>query len=161
MPPSPSVRVPNQPSPGGYIEDFFVYEANTLGLAAGLAPAAVYPVNINIQADSDFKLVKLTQFANNHAAVTNLTESTRPLPLVTIQMVDTGSGRNLFSGPVPIPGLFGDGRIPFILPIIRIFKASATITVTFTNYDTAITYDVYLQLIGTKLFRGGANPYQS
>lgn len=152
-----TTQVPNQPAPGKYVEDFFVYQVAVTNLVAG----ASLPVNVNIQADSDFKLVKLTQFSNNHASITNQQESTRVLPLVTVQLVDTGSGRNLFSAPVPIPALFGDGRIPFILPIIRIFKASATLTVTFTNYDSALAYDVYLHFIGTKLFRAGPNPYQS
>lgn len=144
------VQVPNQPAPGSSItEDLFIYLISTSNLAAATGTANV---SVQVQADSDFKLIKLTQFSNNHAAITNQTESTRVLPLVTVQITDTGSGRNLFSAAVPIPNLFGDGRIPFILPIARIFKARSTITVAFANYDTALAYDLNLALIGTKLF---------
>jgi hypothetical protein len=149
-----AVTIPNAPLPGAkYTEDWFVYLASVTNLTAAGTAGASLPVNINVQADSDFKLIKLTHFSNNHASITNQQESTRVLPLVTIQITDTGSGRNLFSNPIPLPALAGDGRVPFILPITRIFKASATITVTFTNYDTAIAYDINLSLIGTKLFR--------
>jgi hypothetical protein len=145
-----AVTIPNAPLPGAkYIEDWYIYLASTTNLAAG----ATIPVNVNVQADADFKLIKIAQFSNNHASITNQIESTRVLPLVTVQITDTGSGRNLFSAAVPLPAIAGDGGVPFILPITRIFKASATITVTFTSYDSAIAYDLNVALIGTKLFR--------
>jgi hypothetical protein len=148
------VTIPNAPLPGArYTEDWYIYLASTTNLGIAGSATASIPVNINIQADSDFKLLKLTHFCNSHASITNQQESTRVLPLVTVQIQDTGSGRNLFSNPIPLPAIAGDGRVPFLLPIARIFKASATITVTFTNYDTAIAYDINLALVGTKLFR--------
>jgi hypothetical protein len=145
-----TVTIPNAPLPGAqYVEDLFIYLASTTNLAV----AASIPINVNIQADSDFKLLKLAQFSNSHASITNQQQATRVLPLVTVQITDTGSGRLLFSNPVPLPAIAGDGQVPFILPIARIFKASSTITVTFANYDSAIAYDLNLALIGTKIFR--------
>lgn len=149
------VSIPNAPGPGNYIEDFFIYETTVTNLAA--AGGNIQNV-IAVQADSDFKLIKLAHFSNNHASITNQTESTRVLPLVTVQIIDTGSGRQLFNAPVPIPAFMGDGRVPFILPIIRIFKARTSIQINFVNYDTAIAYDIYFALIGTKMFPMGATP---
>jgi hypothetical protein len=141
------VSIPNAPDGVSYVEDFFVYEAQTLALAA----LTSIPVNIQVQADSDFKLLKLTQFSDIATAVQ--TESTRVVPLVTLQLTDTGSGRALFSSPVPMGALFGDGRLPFILPIVRIFKARSNINLVFANYSAATTYNIYIALIGTKLFQ--------
>ena len=81
--------------------DFYTYEAEALLLAAGAAANDI----ITIEADSNFVLQKLNYIADIAAAA--FTDSTRPIPLVTIQLTDTGSGRNLMSNPVPIPSLFG------------------------------------------------------
>jgi hypothetical protein len=146
--------IPNQPPPGNFANDFFVYEVDTLGpLPAGLAPAASQPLSIVIQADSYFKLIKLAHFTDIAAAAQ--TESTRVVPLVNIQITDTGSGRQLFSAPTSMGALFGDGRLPFILPIVRVFQPSATVSIVLTNYSAATTYNVRLALIGIKSFMLG------
>lgn len=145
-----NTTVPNAPSPSAqYVEDFFVYEVDTLALAAG----ASIPVNVPIQADSDFKLSKISQFCD--IALAAQTISTQVLPMITLQLTDTGSGRSLFSAPVPLANIAGTGQFPFILPIIRIFKARSNITVTLTNYSAATAYNVHVSLIGTKLFTLG------
>jgi hypothetical protein len=142
--------VPNQPPPGNFANDFFVYEAETaVGLAGGLS----IPLSIVIQADSYFKLIKLAQFSDIALAVQ--TESTRVIPLVNIQIQDTGSGRNLFSAPTAMGMIFGDGRLPFILPIVRVFQPSATVAITLTNLTAATTYNIRIALIGIKSFRLG------
>ena len=148
------VTVPNAPDRGfDYVEDFFVYEIDTA--TGGVAPGATATLTFQIQADSDFKLLKLAQTSTNNASITGTQEATRILPLVTCQITDQGSGRQLFSNPVSVPSLFGDGRIPFILPVVRIFKARATVQVLLSNYDTTITYNVRLSFIGSKLFKLG------
>lgn len=129
--------------------DFFVYDIDFLAIA----PGATSNGQIQIQADSDFELQKLTQFSD--IAVADQTESTRVLPLVTIQVTDTGTGRQMFNAPVPIAALFGDGRIPFILPTAKIFTQNASVAFTLSNYSAATTYNVRLQLIGAKIFTYG------
>lgn len=129
--------------------DFFVYNVNALAVAPGATALGA----IQIQADSDFELQKLTQFSDIAAA--GQTAAGRVLPLVTIQVTDTGTGRTLFSAPVPIPGIFGDGTIPFILQTSKVFTKNSALQIALTNYDAANTYNVRLQLIGSKIFQYG------
>lgn len=126
--------------------DFFVYQFPLITVA----PAAQGTANLNIQADSNFSLQKLTYFADIAAAAQ--TDSSRVVPLITLQLTDTGSGRNLFSTEVPVPSIFGEGNLPFILTRPKEFSANSTITVTVTNFDAAVTYNLRLSLIGQKLF---------
>jgi hypothetical protein len=127
--------------------DFFVYTITFDDLASGAAAQGA----IQIQADSDFEMQKLTAFADIAGAVQ--TDATRVLPLVTIQLQDTGTGRNLFSAPVAVPGLFGDGQIPFILPTSKWFTRNASVAVQVANFSAATTYDLRIYLIGSKVFK--------
>lgn len=135
------------PSPRA-LRDFFVYATPSVAVAAGAAAST----SIQIQADASFELQKLSMFADIALAVQ--TESTRVLPLVTVQITDQGSGRQLFSVPVAIPSLFGDGRIPFILPTTKLFVPNSAISIDFLNFS-ATAYNVRIDLIGTKIFRMG------
>lgn len=128
-------------------KDFYVYGARFQAVAAGIAQTST----INIEADSDFVLVKMALFGDLAGAVQ--TDSTRVIPLGTLQLLDTGSGRNLFSTPIPVDSIFGNGQLPFVLPIPREFKAKASIQLTFTNFSAATTYtNVWASLIGYKQF---------
>ena len=86
-------------------KDFYTYPSTVIGIAGGTTANDA----INIQADSDFILYKLSAFAIENPVVGGQTTSTRVLPLVTVQITDTGSGRQIFESPVPIPAIFGDG----------------------------------------------------
>lgn len=132
-----------------YIEDYFVYELDFTGLASGTSANA----SIQIQADSDFKWIKATHESN--IANAGQTNDTRVIPLVTIQITDTGSGRQLMSAATPIENIFGTGLLPFILPVPRIFRARSTLAVAVANFDAANTYNLRLSFVGTKLFKMG------
>lgn len=134
------------------IKDHYIYQASA---GATLAVGASVTDNINIEADSNFVVVKLAY--NASIADATLTESTRVVPLVNIQIVDSGSGRNLQSDPIPIDSMAGRGELPFILPIPRTFKARSNISVTFTNVSAAAIYtNLTLSLIGYKTFYLGS-----
>lgn len=126
--------------------DFFVYTASV----AALAVAASSNVTINIEADSDFILQKLTYKSDIAGAAQ--TSGTQIVPNVTVQLTDTGSGRQLMSNPVAIPAIFGSGELPFILPNPRLFRKNTTIQVAFTSFEAAITPDVDLFFIGYKKY---------
>lgn len=130
-----------------YVEDFFVYDVNALALAS----AGVANGNIQIQADSDFKWISGVYYADIAGDAFTLT--TQPVPNVTIQITDSGSGRQLVDNPVPIPSLFGRGELPFVLPVPRIFRARSSIAFAFANFDAAVTYNIRLALIGVKVFQ--------
>jgi hypothetical protein len=127
-------------------KDFFVYQSS-------IASGANASDSINIQADSDFILQKLTFFADIAGAAQ--TSATQVLPLITMQITDTGSGRQVFSDNIPIPAIFGTGSLPFILPNPRRFASNSTIALSYTNIDAASTYRLFVQLIGTKIYRAG------
>ena len=135
--------------PVQFVEDWFTYEVDAAALAAG----GIFNGNIQIQADSDFKLVKLAGICDIAGAAQ--TDSTRVVPLITMNIVDTGSGRTLMSAAAPWGSIVGSGPLPFILPVPRIFKARSNIAVTLTNYSVGTTYNVRLSLIGTKIFQLG------
>jgi hypothetical protein len=129
--------------------DFFVYGVNFANIAAATPSQAA----VQIQADSDFELQKITYFADIAGA--DQTEATRVLPLISLQLIDTGTGRQLFNTPIALPAIGGDGRIPFILPTTKIYAANSSITVAVANYSGATAYALRLALIGTKIFRYG------
>ena len=132
-----------------YWEDWFIYELDFAALANGATALA----NIQIQADSDFKLMKLAYAADIAKAA--YTANTQPIPNVSISILDGGSGRVLSSAPVSLQALFGVGQLPYILPIPRLFKAKSTIQFTVANYDAAVTYNLHFALHGTKIMSGG------
>ena len=129
------------------IKDFYVYEEDFLALTQGSTAIG----SINIQADSDFVVQKLTYFADIAVAVQ--TDSNRVIPLITVQITDSGSGRNLMEAPVPIANVFGTGQLPFILPQPKLFLARTTITVSVTNFSASTDYNLRLSLTGYKVFR--------
>lgn len=133
------------PNYGAY--DFFIYEVDFSALASGGSQTSSFTV----QQEADFLLTKINMSPNIAAAA--YTQSATPVPLVTIMINDTGSGRNLMSSAVPLPNLFGSAGLPFILPRQRLFVASSVVNITLTNYDAATTYNISLSFIGEKAFR--------
>lgn len=128
-------------------KDFFIYELDISALAAGSSTS----VNISVQADSDFVLQKLGYAADIAAAAQ--TDSTRVLPLCTMLITDTGSGRQLMNSAVPVSAFIGDGRLPFILPQPKLFLSRTTINFNIANYSAATTYNLRFSLIGMKIFK--------
>lgn len=139
-------------------KDFYVYSF----FLASIAPATSgQPVTVTIQNDSQFLWQKTSYFCTmtpGGAFGPGDTEAGRILPEISIQIVDTSSGRQQFNREVELGSIAGDGRFPFILPEPRLFVPKTTITMTISNYSAASTYEnLYINMIGTKLFWGDAN----
>lgn len=154
-PRSPQPSAQRAPEPKvQYWESPFVYEVDFTSTGGN---AAVHGTTqngaIQIQADSDFKWIKSVYTADIAAAA--FTQSTQPIPNCTVQITDQGSGRVLFSNPIPVPAFFGFGYLPALLPIAYIFRARSSVSVQITNYDAAADYNLRLSFVGTKIFRGG------
>lgn len=130
-------------------KDFYIYQEDFSALANSTSATGT----INIQADSDFILQKMTYFADIAAAVQ--TDSSRVVPLITIQIIDAGSGRNLLEAPAPISSLFGEGDLPFILPTPRVFFARSNVELTVANFSAATTYNLRISFIGYKAYPEG------
>lgn len=135
----------NLPNYGAY--DFFIYEVDFSNLASGGSQTNSFTV----QQEADFLLTKINMTVDVAAA--SYVNAAVPVPLVTIMVNDTGSGRNLMSSAVPLPSIFGNGGLPFILPRQRLFVASSVVNITLTNYDAATAYNIRLSFIGEKAFR--------
>lgn len=152
-----------QPAPGGaqsafaiggreYVaRDFYTYEEDFA--AANLTAGATLNGSIEIQADSDFVWQKALYFADIAAAAQ--TDSSRVIPLVTVQLIDTGSGRNLFETAAPVPSIYGTGELPFVLPVPRLFFARSTIQVQVSNFSAATAYGLRLSFVGYKAYPKG------
>lgn len=126
--------------------DWYVYNVQF----DDLAPGDVGTDNVAVEADANFILVKLAGFADIAQAAQEY--DTRVVPLVTLQITDTGSGRQLLNGETAWSNIVGWGEIPYILPIRRKFKANSTIRVQATNFDVAVTYNLKLSFSGIKDF---------
>jgi len=130
-----------------YLEDFYVYNA----IFGSLAAAATGTDNVNIQADANFKIQKITCFSEIAGGAQ--TDSSRVIPLITVQVTDTGSGRQLMDAEVPISNIAGTGEIPFILSQPKIIAARSVLEVNVTNVSAGTTYaNTWISFIGVKMF---------
>lgn len=127
-------------------KDFFSYST----VFSALANGGNATNNINIQADSDFRIEKITYFANIANAAQ--TASTLNAPNVSLLLTDSGSGRQLSDAAIPLYATAGTGQWPFILPTPKLLSARATLVVTATNFDAADTFNLWIVFHGTKLF---------
>lgn len=133
--------MPEPATPQTELRDFFVYQGFITFAAAGQRS----PVNINIQADADFVLMKLMSFSSDS-----------PTPAdggALLNIIDSGSNRRLFDTQIPLSMITGNGQLPFIVPWLHQFKRQGTIELDLTNTGTA-TQTVRIALAGYKVFRG-------
>lgn len=144
-----------------YDEDFFTYSfvPNTAtpgsGVSGTLAPGATATATVNIEQDSAFECTMFTAAASNNASDVAFGPSAN----INVQISDTAAGRLLFNEPMPMSLIAGDGQFGFILPTPRRFMPTGTIIMTFTNYDTAITYkNIQFNMVGRKLYQADNSP---
>jgi hypothetical protein len=128
-------------------QDFFTYSTGRL---ATLAAAGISNNFLNIQADADFIVEKLTFAADTAGAA--LTFNTYPAPNVLVLLTSTGSGQQLMSSPVPLASMFGHGWLPFILPMPRVLPANSQLQITLTSFEAAVSWFLTLNFIGRKLY---------
>ncbi len=129
---------------------FFTYTLSLTSIIAG----ATGTDTVNIENDSQFVWTKTTYFVDEAGA--DQTDSSRVIPLINVQITDSGSARQFFNTPQPISSIAGQGNIPFILPAPFIFRNNSNINATFTNYNAVTTYDnVFLSLHGFRVYEYG------
>ncbi len=130
---------------GAHVRDLRAFYSYSLTFDA-VAPAATATDSFNIEANSDFIWTKATYFADvANAAQTN---ASRILPLMTLELIDTGSAYQVFSEPQPISNVFGTGRVPFLINPAYRFARNATMRGVVVNFDAALTYNLRLSFIG-------------
>lgn len=136
------------------VVDFFTY---TFPVFSNVGVGATVTANLVIDASADFEVLQLQQFTNiaNAAFVMN----TRPIPNAAIMLTDSGSGRNLMNTPTPLASIAGTGEFPYNLPQPRLLARSSTLICALTNFDAAVaTYQIYISLVGRKIFTMGPVP---
>lgn len=129
-------------------KDNFVYTADWFG-ATVLGAGATVAVAIQIQADSYFEAV---QFNGNVSSTDNTTTPSVATPPILIQILDSGSGRTMFSSATLWGNVVGTAQLPGFMPYPKLFAPSSTVTVTLTNLDGANARNVRFAMIGFKVF---------
>jgi len=129
------------------IADLYSYELDFPGLAAGASSSSAF----QIQANTEFRWTKGLYFADIAGAPQTLTGIV--VPLVTISIVDTGSGQTFMNAAVPVPSHFGPGMLPFILPVPRTFAGRSAVSVTVSNFSAWTAYNLRLTFAGQRLYR--------
>lgn len=130
-------------------EDYFWYGARVTGLSS-VAPNGTSIINID--ADSDFYCVAFSYQAD--VAVAALTESTNIIPLVTLQINDTASGKALSNIPLPLAAMAGDGKRPYRLVRPRVFASNGTVQLQWQSFVAAgTTYNITFLMHGFKVYK--------
>lgn len=157
---TPAILPPNIFDPRLNGADWYTYAVDAgnspapNGGGANLAAGGSSNPTLQIDSGTDFYLIALSYQAQVSAAG-GLTESTNPVPLVTVQINDSGSTRNLFNMAVPIGAVAGDGKRPGRLIRPRVFRALSTVTFTFTSLEPSTVYShLFLVLWGYRKFSG-------
>lgn len=131
---------------------FYVYQTPNI---ASIAAAAQTTNVIQFDIDSVFVWMRTCVFADIAGAVQ--TPSSLVVPLVTVQVTDTGSGTNFFNNPIPLGSVAGNGPLPFVMPTPIMCQPSASFQFAYANFSAATTYaNLRVQLIGFKVY--GSQP---
>ena len=117
-------------------------------VAVPLAALGTVVATVAIQNDSDFLWVDLTGVARDPAAV----QTIFPNPAITIQVNDSGSGRNVFQQPQDWGAVVGTAQLPGEFAYPYLAEMGGTLTVTFQNLGGQ-AYDVRCALRGIKIFQ--------
>ena len=128
---------------GTYRAEFFTYPL-IFNIAGGAA--LMTSQSINIQNDADF-IISQMQYVFFENANPVVQYDARPLPLaIRIQLTDGGSNATLINEPVPLVGLFGQGDLPFILPVPKRVRGASTFRVSLDSNQINIPNDSTLTL---------------
>jgi hypothetical protein len=134
---------------------FYVYEVD-LPLQAGtttqtpLVAQTSLPLTFQIAQDSDFFWTKLCAFALVDDTAT--TRSADQLPAVTALIINTTTGRQYSTNPVPLPNFAGNAQFPFILPVMTLFANKSVIQINLFNEGDVDYSNLHLSFIGVKAF---------
>jgi len=118
---------------------------------ANLAAAGTAQGSFFVDAAAPFMLVQMNYVATPYP-VTVMTQATRLIPNINVQITEQSSNRNWQSAAVPVSSIFGTGENPWFLPQPRLIPANTTVSMSIANFDTAQAYNLYLSFIGFRLY---------
>lgn len=111
---------------------------------------------VRFDTDADFECKRLVCFFNPDDGPQ--TEATRDIPDFNFNIRDNATGRTLFNSFVSTAEVFGDGRVPFVLPTSHFFKRGGQAQMLYDPVNPGPTFgsgDVWLGMIGSKHFEKG------
>jgi len=129
-----------------YIRKFFGYSFAFGSVAASASGTS----QISIQADSDFLVQQITYGAFDFTALAAVPG------FATLQIVDQGSGSNVFDQSTPLNNFAGNGTLPYILPEPLLLARNANLTGTLTNYASTNAVTYWVTLLGKRIYNLGA-----
>jgi hypothetical protein len=130
---------------------WFTYQTPNI---ASLAQNASASNSILFDNDSSFEWTKLTVWADISGAA--VTASGINVPLVTLQIQNTGAGTYYSNAPIPLGAYSGNWGLPYVMPAPQIIAPAATLQFTWNNYSGGggTTYtNLSVQLHGWKIYR--------
>lgn len=129
----------------GAPKDFFVYRMDILAIAAaGGAGNGAFTV----QSDSDFLITSIAAAVTDPAA-----PQTAVAPNgLTLELTDTGAGRNFQNGQLAFDTVVGTGQLPGYLPWPKFIDRASQVTGTVVNNQAAQAVDVRISFLGFKIF---------
>jgi hypothetical protein len=139
------------------LKDPYIYTVQIDGIVAATQPAppAIVPGignrSFNVDADADFLILDIGYQVRVQNQLTPLTESTRLVPDLRVQLTDTGSGRRIMDAPVPLPLIGGVDSIQLPYESPKLIPAKGSFQVDAYNYNNVV-YDLFLAFKGVKLF---------
>ena len=107
--------------------------------------------DIAIQSDSDFLAFDLEVTVTTNAAPQTVIE----FPSVTLQVFDTGSGRNFFNAATHVNNVAGNAQRPGAMWPYRHCRGGGSLQVTVTNLNAGAAIDAYVTVRGIKVFPAG------
>lgn len=124
----------------------FTYSAPFTG-AQVLTPLASITIGVAIDSDADFLAFNL----NKRATLADNVTFVQLLP-ATILLTTTGGGSRLMDSPQHIENMAGNGALPGTPPWPIWLPGSSVLQVQLTSLDPAITYVVWIDFPGIKIF---------
>lgn len=129
----------------GRVSDYYAHIIELLPLVAN---AAGQSGSVTISDDGDFIITEISAVVTAADNVTFLPDGQWPF---TVQLTDTGAGRQLTDKAVHFGNIAGTARQPFKLPRPKFLERATTVAGVFANLS-GTAYNVRLTLHGVKLF---------
>lgn len=129
-------------------KEYFALGNSFLPLPAGTALVR----NVSVQDDADFLCVCAVAVVTQDDNTTFL--ANRPL---TVEISDSGSGRNLQNVLQHFDNIFGTAQLPAYWPLPALFKRGSSMATTVTSLDLVNDLNIYFAYLGFKIFNAPAD----
>lgn len=128
--------------------EWYVYNVQSTD---ALASGATYTGSLTIQSDASFLVMSMNGTLKNANTQSSGYGSFQVID-ASVNLFDSGSGKNLMSSPVQFGHLFGqNGDRTYDLPTPRFLAGNSTLTIAVTNNSGANITGIYMSFHGVKI----------